>query len=145
MVSQPSPVQENAAAVFWASLYSDNVGTPSSICSLAGAKPLSTAGVTSVWVYFPVAYFVWEAVPGSSVEGAAEHPASASSKAMRAASGASRDRIRSIQIPPDGAAAQAAAALAILVIPLYHTKPEKILNAPAALSGIGCAPGEFVL
>ena len=69
MVSQPSPVQENAAAVFWASLYSDNVGTPSSICSLAGAKPLSTAGVTSVWVYFPVAYFVWEAVPGSSVEG----------------------------------------------------------------------------
>ena len=79
MVSQPSPVQENAAAVFWASLYSDNVGTPSSICSLAGAKPLSTAGVTSVWVYFPVAYFVWEAVPGSSVEGAAEHPASASS------------------------------------------------------------------
>ena len=89
MVSQPSPVQENAAAVFWASLYSDNVGTPSSICSLAGAKPLSTAGVTSVWVYFPVAYFVWEAVPGSSVEGAAEHPASASSKAMRAASGAS--------------------------------------------------------
>ena len=82
MVSQPSPVQENAAAVFWASLYSDNVGTPSSICSLAGAKPLSTAGVTSVWVYFPVAYFVWEAVPGSSVEGAAEHPASASSKAV---------------------------------------------------------------
>ena len=44
-----------------------------------------------------------------------------------------------------GAAAQAAAALAILVIPLYHTKPEKILNAPAALSGLGCAPGEFVL
>ena len=86
-----------------------------------------------------------EAVPGSSVEGAAEHPASASSKAMRAASGASRDRIRFIQIPPDGAAAQAAAALAILVIPLYHTKPEKILNAPAALSGLGCAPGEFVL
>jgi len=64
---------------------------------------------------------------------------------MRAASGASRDRIRFIQIPPDGAAAQAAAALAILVIPLYHTKPEKILNAPAALSGLGCAPGEFVL
>ena len=43
------------------------------------------------------------------------------------------------------AAAQAAAALAILVIPLYHTRPEKILNAPAALSGLGCAPGEFVL
>ena len=69
MVSQPSPVQENAAAVFWASLYSDNVGTPSSICSLAGAKPLSTAGGTSVWVYFSVAYFVGAQQPQPRLQG----------------------------------------------------------------------------
>ena len=63
MVFPAIPVQENAAAVFWASLYSDNVERRPASVAWRSEAALSTAGVTSVWVYFPVAYFVWEAFP----------------------------------------------------------------------------------
>lgn len=51
---------------------------------------------------------------------------------MRAASGLTVIEFGSYKFLLTGRRRGPAAALAILVIPLYHTKPEKILNAPAA-------------